>query len=320
MLNSLVTIMIVKTILLPVALVFLSTCLIDFLGTKKREVHSLGQGSLGSSRLPSVDVSFRAGALSAPLSAPLYLLLWLPAFSWVTQRIALVPNTSTDWLPIYCLATAAAVLLVGRWQFTKWWLIALSAAVAVVMAWPLLSYNFTWLSHGWVIAEILFWLCIIAALYSAYFSGAIKNVNGFLLLVVNGCLGLVVILYSSLLLGLLVCAYSSLFFLAGFADIFSLLRPIKKRVATPSFSLHRFKITTEQSHCLWAFTALFLVVSRLYVQIPWLQTFLILGAIGLPVLIRGRDVWQLVSCMLCASTALGLTVLDQVIRAPAYSY
>lgn len=193
---------------------------------------------------------------------------------------------------------------------------AFTAVIAIAIAWPLLRYDFSWQSHLGLLSQVTFWLCVFVFFYSEYFLRTTKNATAILLLMVNGSLGLVVVLHSSLMLGLLVCAYACVFLLAACAQVLLLAKG--QRLTKPWFEIHSLRFSANQQYVLWGFTGLLLGVAWFYVQIPLLLTLMLLGAMVVPIFYRG--VGQVVVSALFAGVAVCYAVVEQVMLAPAYAY
>ncbi|WGO99320.1 hypothetical protein QFX18_04505 [Saccharophagus degradans] len=303
-----------QTVLLPVLLV-LFTAVIHHLFYAKG-VQGAGALALASSGAAAVGDSAALAAKRGLPAAWFLLLLWLPAYFCITQRFVLLPSLSSDWLPFYILGVSVGACAINYFQTSRWWLMAFTAVIAIAIAWPLLRYDFSWQSHLGLLSQVTFWLCVFVFFYSEYFLRTTKNATAILLLMVNGSLGLVVVLHSSLMLGLLVCAYACVFLLAACAQVLLLAKG--QRLTKPWFEIHSLRFSANQQYVLWGFTGLLLGVAWFYVQIPLLLTLMLLGAMVVPIFYRG--VGQVVVSALFAGAAVCYAVVEQVMLAPAYAY
>lgn len=305
-----------QTVLLP-ALLVLVTAVIHHLFYAKG-FQGAGALALASSGAAAVGNSTALAAKRGLPTAWFLLLLWLPAYFCITQRFVLLPSLSSDWLPLYILGVSVGACAINYFQASRWWLMAFTAVIAIAIAWPLVRYDFSWQSHLGLLSQVIFWLCVFAFFYSEYFLRTTKNATAILLLMVNGSLGLVVVLHSSLMLGLLVCAYACVFLLAACAQVLQLAKGEGQRLTKPWFGIHSLCFSANQQYVLWGFTGLLLGVAWFYVQIPLLLTLMLLGAIVVPIFYRGMG--QVVVSALFAAAAVCYAVVEQVILAPAYAH
>jgi len=197
-------------------------------------------------------------------------LIWLPSCIWLVGMPALIPEEASHWfVPLVIISVLIAALLKLQVKQQVLLQIILLALILVAVAWPVLSYQFSWL----LLAELLVVILTAAVLY-LFSAKNHQTAPALTMAISSGGMSLVIALGGSLLIGQLAGALASV--LIAFV-LFELVNRLNKSAVTmieliPVMQLY-FVI---------------LVIARVFAELELVPSILLLLAPLAGVIIRKR--------------------------------
>jgi len=211
-------------------------------------------------------------------------LIWLPSCVWLVGMPALIPEEASHWLlPLVIFSVLIAALLKSQVRQNVLIQIVLLVLILIAVAWPVLSYQFSWM----LLAELLVMILIASALY--FFSAKNQQTMPALTMAISsGGMGMVVALGGSLLIGQLAGALASVLF--AFV-LFELVGRLNKSAVT----------MTELMPIMQLYFVI-LVIARVFAEIELLPSVMLLLAPLASVVINKR--YAFVASVLCIGIAV----------------
>ncbi len=245
---------------------------------------------------------------------------WLPLYAWIMQWPGFPPKQALDWLWIYVffssLSTVLSTIKVRVFSNVKavmMYQVTLFLTACLVIIWPAISYRASLSSHGLIWLESLF-----LGLVGAYIVGKVVNhkagenqtagmLGSLYLWVVTGALGLIVMMTGSLLIGTLLIALSSAYLAVA--------------VYAKFFGGTKAQPTTNGLPMSYGLILLILLLSRIYVDLDFINTVLVLISIGLSRYLSlkhhlnlAQERWTQFILVICLEMAIGYTVFIEMLN------
>ncbi len=265
-------------------------------------------------------------SFNQPVSLSLIAIIaWLPLYVWITQLPSFPPKQALDWLWIYVFfASLSAILrtvlsairipLFSKLNILAAYQITIFLIACLVIVWPAISYSASLSSHWFIWLENLFF-----GLIGAYGIGKLANekvsknqragagmLENIYLWVVTGALGLIVIMTGSLLIGTLSIALSSTYLAVVLYAKF--LGSVKAQIATNGLPMS------------YGLILLVLLLSRIYVEVDFINALLLLISIGLSSYLSlkhhlslNQERWGQLILLICLGAAVGYTFFIEVL-------